>query len=311
MSYKNRVSYSQFSMWSVCPHKWKLAYIDKIRDYSANIYMIFGTAMHYTLQMYLTALYSNGAFYAGGLDLLEILRESLAKEYQKEKTHFGENNLLEMEKGEERDKLLDEQFDEIISKKDMIEFYYDGQKIFNWFLKHRTEFFNSKDEELVAIEFPIEETLKPGLDFIAYVDVLIRNKKTGKYRIIDLKVTTKGWGSYKKNDVNTTAQLVLYKAFYANKFNVDPKDITAEFMIFKRKLYEDIPYAQKRVIQFVPASGKPTINKTMIRFDAFVDSCFDEKGNKNIAGVYPKIATESNCRFCPFAERPELCDKKN
>jgi len=103
----------------------------------------------------------------------------------------------------------------------------------------------------------------------------------------------------------------LYKAFYANKFNVDLKDIDVEFMIFKRKLYEDIPYKQKRVIQFVPASGKPTVNKTLIRFNAFIDSCFDEKGNKNINGLYPKIATENNCRFCMYADRPELCDRKN
>lgn len=307
----SRVSYSQFSMWNSCPWKWKLAYIDKIKEDKPSIHLAFGTAMHYTIQMYLTSLYTVGPKEADHLDLLLILRETLAKEYNKQKKHYEKYSLKDISDEAVRAEMLEQTFEEYLPKKDMIEFYYDGEKIIKWFLKNRREFFNSVDEELVGIEIPITEELKPGLHFIAYIDVLVRNKKTGKLRIIDLKTSTKGWNSYKKNDSNTTDQLVLYKNFYASKMNVDIKKIDVEFIILKRKLYEDIPYKQKRVLKFVPAAGKPTINKTMGRFNSFLESCFDEKGKKKLDGFYPKIATDSNCRFCPFAGRPDLCDRKN
>jgi len=28
----NRISYSQYSMWSQCPFRWKLRYVDKIKE---------------------------------------------------------------------------------------------------------------------------------------------------------------------------------------------------------------------------------------------------------------------------------------
>jgi len=311
MGYNNKVSFSQFSLWNQCPHKWKLTYVDKIKEDKPSIHLIFGSAMHYVVQIYLTALYSNGASYADQLELREILRESLAKEYQKAKERYEKNFLMEIEDSDKRKEQLEKEFGEYVTKQEMIEFYYDGEKILDWFLKNRREFFNSVEEELVGIEYPLEKEINDGLDFIAYIDVLLKNKKTGKLRIVDLKMSTKGWGSYKKSDSNTTDQIVLYKAFYAKRFGLDVKNIDGEFLIMKRKLYEDIPYKQKRVIRFVPASGKPTINKSMERFNAFVDACFDDKGNYKKDGIFPKIATDNNCRFCPFKDRPELCDRKN
>ena len=42
----SRISYSQLSMYSECPLRWKLNYVDKLRVSESNIYLIFGTAMH-------------------------------------------------------------------------------------------------------------------------------------------------------------------------------------------------------------------------------------------------------------------------
>lgn len=329
---KLRVSYSQFSMWSQCPWRWKLNYVDKIRKDEPSIHLLFGTAMHYTLQMYLTAFFSNGPKYADQLDLNEILRNEMAKEYKNYMDDFvikGLNILNEMEdRSVEVDvdgqKLIiqdnmeviskhmaKEVLENCISKETMMEFYYDGVKINEWFKKHRTDFFNYKTEELVAIEYELNKELKDNLSFIGFIDVLVRNKETGKIRIIDLKTSTKGWASYKKNDENTTSQLVIYKNFYAKRLNLDVKKIDVEFIILKRKLQEDIPYPQKRIVKFVPASGKPTINKVMMKFDSFVESCFDEQGNYKVDQFHPKIATQSNCRYCEFSDSPEYCNKKN
>ena len=39
------ISYTQLSLWSECPHKWKLMYIDKMKQ-PPSIHLSFGTAMH-------------------------------------------------------------------------------------------------------------------------------------------------------------------------------------------------------------------------------------------------------------------------
>ena len=41
----NRISYSQLSMFSECPHKWKLNYIDKLRVSEPSIHLLFGVIM--------------------------------------------------------------------------------------------------------------------------------------------------------------------------------------------------------------------------------------------------------------------------
>ena len=67
------VSYTQFSAWSECPHKWKLMYIDKMRQ-PPNIHLAFGSAMHETLQEYLDLMY-NKSIKAGWKTNLEVRPE--------------------------------------------------------------------------------------------------------------------------------------------------------------------------------------------------------------------------------------------
>ena len=50
-----KISYSQYSMWAQCPHRWKTAYIDGHREFSDNIHTLFGTSMHEVIQTFLKA----------------------------------------------------------------------------------------------------------------------------------------------------------------------------------------------------------------------------------------------------------------
>ena len=56
-SIMGHVSHSQFVSYSECNLKWKLRYIDKLGTFTGNIHTLFGTAMHTTLQTYLTEMY--------------------------------------------------------------------------------------------------------------------------------------------------------------------------------------------------------------------------------------------------------------
>ena len=78
----NRISYSQLSMFSECPLRWKLNYVDDLRISESNIYLIFGTAMHEVLQTYLEILYNDSAKNADLLDLNEMLRDKLIEQFK-------------------------------------------------------------------------------------------------------------------------------------------------------------------------------------------------------------------------------------
>ena len=47
------VSYSQYAVFSGCPQRYKLEKIDRIGGYESNIHLVFGSAIHETIQDFL------------------------------------------------------------------------------------------------------------------------------------------------------------------------------------------------------------------------------------------------------------------
>ncbi len=86
--------------------------------------------------------------------------------------------------------------------------------------------------------------------------------------------------------------------------------IKVEFQILKRKINEDYEFPIPRISSFVPANGKPTVNKVYNEFMGFVNEVFDDEGNFNDL-PYPKVPGErkKNCKFCEFLQRG-ICDGK-
>lgn len=84
-----RISYSQLSMFSNCPHRWKLNYIDGLRLFESNIYLIFGTAMHEVLQTYLEVMYNDTIKRADMLNLDTMLRDKLIEQFKKAEEEEG------------------------------------------------------------------------------------------------------------------------------------------------------------------------------------------------------------------------------
>ena len=76
-----KISYSQFSMWSQCPYKWKLNYIDEVGEFSDNIHTLFGTSMHEVLQTYLTTMYTYTIKAADSLDLNNMLLTQMKENF--------------------------------------------------------------------------------------------------------------------------------------------------------------------------------------------------------------------------------------
>ena len=281
-----RISYSQYSQWAVCPHKWKLNYIDELRTFKGNIHTLFGSAMHDVLQTYLTVMYNDTIKMADSLPLANMLLHRMKKYYK---------DIVEDLHGEE-----------ISTQEEMQEFYEHGLAIIEWFVKKRNMYFSKKNYELVGIEVPIEYELPNKIKFIGYMDVVLHDTFRDRYKIIDIKTSTMGWNKYMKADKNKTDQLLLYKQFYGAENNISTDKIDVEYFIVKRKLYEKVDFPQRRVQTFQPASGKPSINKLMNNLNQFLDESFID-GEYNVEHTYIKQPSKKNCRFCEF-NQTKHCD---
>ena len=105
--------------------------------------------------------------------------------------------------------------------------------------------------------------------------------------------------------------MVLYKKFFSEQYGYPLDRIQVRYFIVKRKLWEEAMFAQKRVQEFVPPHGKPTLNKIVKNFNEFIESSFNDDGTYNTGGEFPALAGKNNknCRWCPFKDS-ELCNKK-
>ena len=280
-----RISYSQFSQWVQCPHKWKLKYIDGYGQFTDNIYTIFGSSVHSVLQTYLTLMYSESIKKANELPMEEMLMLEMKKNYIQAKEKFEGVNLT--------------------NANEMNEFYLQGCEMIDYFKKKRSMYFSKKGYELVGIEKPLNYKLPKNINFVGFMDVVIKDTIRDRIKIIDIKTSTMGWNKWAKADKNKTNQLLLYKQFYSKQYNHPIERIEVEYFIVKRKLWEEAMFPQKRVQKFTPASGKPSMNKVGKKLSVFVESAFNEDGSytKSILEATPSKKT---CKWCEF-KRTEHC----
>lgn len=285
---KNKVSFSQFSNWFNCPHRWYLDFVKGLRIFDDSVHTCFGDAIHEAIQLYIETLYKEGAVAADNHDLIGKFKLSFKK-------YLVERKI----------KITDE---------DISEFMSDGKEIIESFsnLKNRIKHFPSNKYEFIGIEDEIIIPVKNNVEFVCYIDVVLKEKSTGRYRIIDIKTSTYEWNSYKKEDPSKFSQVLLYKAFFSKKYNVPLNMIDVEFFILKRKLYENVGFPQSRIQTFSPKQNEKEIKNVLSLFSQFIGECYKPDGNYNEnRDQYPKIPgkNKKNCKFCPH--KKINCDTKS
>jgi hypothetical protein len=280
-----KVSYSQYGMYTSCQEQYKLNYIDKLGTSSANIHTIFGSSMHETIQHFLDVMYNVSKKQALTLNLEQMLYNQLVE-------HFTKEN----------DKMEDGMFP--CTKEELGEFYEDGKLILQYFRNKLDKLYSKSGFKLVAIEMPLNAEIKPGVHFIGFIDIVLEDLSDNSIIIIDLKTSTKGWSDYQKKDAVKTSQMLLYKKFYSEKYNIPLDKVKVEYQILKRKIFEGADFPIPRISKFVPANGKPSVNKAWNGFMEFVDSVFDENG-EIIQENFPPTKGKQ-CDWCEFKTR-KLC----
>ena len=272
---KKRVSFSQYSTFLKCPHKWYLDYVKNLRVKDDNINTTFGTAIHHAFQTYLTSLYKEGVSVADSLDVKKLFLDKFNEEIKKVKD---------------------------VKEEEFTDFIFDGNDIIDTFCKsaNRLKYFPTKDYELVGIEIPLEIPIKNNVEFVGFIDIVLKERDKEYYRIIDFKTSSNGWNSYMKEDVSKLAQLHLYKSVYSKKFNVPLNNIEVEFFIVKRKLYENASFPQSRIQVFKPSAGPTIIKESIKSFVEFLDYGFTQEGNYNEVNEYIKVPgkAKKNCKYC-------------
>ena len=287
----SNISYSQFYSYQTCPHQWYLTYVKKLALYTPSIHTVFGTAMHETIQDWVTVMYEGKVKDAMNMDLDALLETKMFNVYKQEKARSGHEHFSTPE--------------------ELNSFYQDGKLILEYLKKNRSALFgNTRDNYLVGTEVPLLVELKPSLFFKGYIDLIFYNEISKKYYIVDFKTSTSGWNDYAKKDEKKVAQLVLYKEFFSKQFGVGVESIDIEYVILKRKVPVNAEFASmsRRVQSFIPPSGKIKSAYYNKELQNFIDNCFDDDGN-HIEKDYLKNASKSSCNFCQFKDNKFLCSQ--
>jgi hypothetical protein len=214
------ISYSELKDWKFCAFYHKLTRVDKIDGFKGNEYTAFGTAMHSVCEKKLLQE--------------EIESDFFVKELKK--------NIAELPEEVE------------INNKLVMEMMGQGKRIIPEVETALYEYF--PEFEVLAVEMPLMEDIEGEEDykFKGFIDAVV-STPDGKVHIFDWKTCSWGWDSKKKNDKMITYQLTLYKKFFCQKMNIDPKDVETHFALLKRT-------AKKNQVEFfrVTSGARKTEN---------------------------------------------------
>jgi len=285
---EKNISYTQLSAWMECPHRWKQMYVDKIKT-PPNIYFSFGTAMHETLQEYMELMYNKGQQHADEFNAHAHFQEGFLALYKSdvekvEGVHFA-------------------------TQKELIEFTNDGLEIIDFFLRHRQEHFQKHGWKLLGIEMPIltpPHEDYPNVLLMGKLDLVMFNESTHRIVIWDIKTSTRGWNKYQKADTTKTSQMVMYKKYFAEQYNVPVDDIDVRYFIVKRKIPDNpkYPIMKSRIQKFEPSSGKTTQNKMVKNVRRFIEDVFINGSHMYDTDKIDKILAETDkcsskwCQTC-------------
>ena len=276
---EKNISYTQFSAWSECPHRWAEMYIDKIKT-PPNIYFSFGTAMHETLQEYMELMYNKGQQHADEFDAHKHFQEGFINLYKGDVekvdgVHFA-------------------------TQKELIEFTNDGLEIIDFFLRHRQEHFHKHGWKLLGIEMPVlipPHEDYPNVKLMGKLDLVMFDETLHRVVIWDIKTSTRGWTKYDKENKIKTSQMVMYKKYFAEQYDIPVENIDVP-------TNPRYPIMKSRIQKFEPSSGKTTQNKLVKNIKSFIEDVFIDGSHMYDTDNIDRILAETDkckskwCQTC-------------
>ena len=270
---KPHISFSEIKIWKECAWRHKLTYIDKIDMFEPSPYLGFGTVVHEGCESILEGKEINSE------KLLNDIRNDFKKHgfdnpewVEKQPDWYKKSSNVGVEKWCE---WAENMWSEVPA--------FLNREFPGW------ECFKAEEDLYESIE-------KKSVKFKGFIDAVIKvPKKRGEgynYWIIDWKTAgAYGWRKEKKQDIGMTAQLILYKHFWAKKHNVDLKDIRCGFVTLRRG------GKAGKICDLVPVSVGP---KTLERGKKLMNSMITSvEGSMFLKNRY-------SCMYCPY-HKTEHC----
>ena len=192
------ISYSELKDWKFCPFYHKITRVDKIDGFTGNEYTAFGSAIHSVCEKKLLNEEVNDDFF------VDELKKNISA--------------------------LDEEHD--VNKKLVLDMIGQGKKIIPEIEDALNNYFD--EFEVMAVEMPLFEPIdEEDYNFKGFIDAIV-STPDGKVHIFDWKTCSWGWDAKKRSDPMISYQLTLYKHFFCQKMNVDPKNVETHFALLKR-----------------------------------------------------------------------------
>ena len=145
-----------------------------------------------------------------------------------------------------------------------------------------------EEYEVMAVEMPLMEKIEgeDGYSFKGFIDAIV-STPDGKVHIFDWKTCSRGWNAQKKSDKMVTYQLTLYKHFFCQKMNVDPKDVETHFALLKRT-------AKKNYVEFFRVTSGPKKTENALKL---LDTALYNIKNKRYIKNRLSCTSGFGCKF--------------
>ncbi len=283
---KTALSYSQLSSYWGCPFRWQLGTINKIRLFKPSIHLLFGSAIHETLQYWLTVRFNESVENSNKLNLNDLLFDNMSRIYTEDIKKHGK----------------------YLTPEALAEIYNSGTEILSYISTNADEYFPTKDYELIGYEVPIfiQSDKNENIIISGFIDLVRRYIPEDLYLLDDFKSSGKAWDEYKKSDFATQGQLLLYKYYFSKQFNIPIENIQTRYVILKKQINSDSRYQEKRIQLFEPATGKIKIKEYLLKEEQMINEAFNPDGTYQ-QKKYPKTENKNQCMWCDY-KGTEYCN---
>ena len=170
------------------------------------------------------------------------------------------------------------------------------------------------DYEIVSVEEPLYEHVYDRFYFKGFVDLVVKNRKSGRIIIIDWKTSGEKWNMFwKEKDWAFMMQMKFYKYFWCRKNNVDLESVDCRYIVLNRLKNKKKPEKGFGEIEKIEISSslseiKDSMNalgrslKGIYKDQRFRKVKFelDMDGNVKLDKRGQPVLNEKNCRFCPL-----------
>lgn len=274
---KIHISFSEFSLFNQCGHKHLIEKHLKLVESDMTVHLFFGNAIHAALEKSLKD--------AIGLSRrIDFFKRTFVKD------------------------MLDHMKDEPGFQQELQNFLKQGEDLLN--LLSIEDIFSKY--KVVSVEEPLFEHIYGEFYFKGFIDLVVQDRETGKYVIIDWKTSGQKWSVSKKlKDAIFLCQMRFYKYFWARKNDIKLDDISCEYVVLNRLKDKKNPESGTGGIQNVCVDS--TQEEILESLQLLADTVEGIHINKR----FPKIKHTGNefvgCMFCKFkgGRHPMCNDNRN